>query len=344
MKFTQSIEGFSMIRKHGMCLVCIVFLIGSNIAGCGSDKENYENRRRGSADGLVLSKKQDIMVPLLVGAGRTEFTTAKQYSMSLEGCSSGLHYANIDAPIIKVYKNDRNCLVKLNRFTYKGSAWVPSSNKPFTTWQEGDVAYFVSKESPNLSLKVTVSSQLDNPISGAARVIYFFSDIRKGSNQTVEKPTISDSHDIGIEGQDAPPFSALSVSFAGISESGSGKFIFTLECNSKVTLVNNELTCEGLPLSQVSYLLVKDIYSSALDIEQAHSLFTTETPTFVMEDDMIEASAGGTVNGGFRTKTGNDILLSPGKMHTTPNMILILSANGTSFRYFNVDIELLSAQ
>jgi len=315
------------------------------LAACGPDIKSVSDapQNRGAESEGGQRELMAIAVDVQQDTNALRLAAATSFKMSLEGCASGLAYSNITeaTPNVDVYKYDQNCLIKLNSFVFNGIEYIPSSGDPFTTWLAGDIATFEDKNNPQNKIRVLVSTQLDNPISGTEAVAYTFVEIAAGLDKQIAKQVVGARHELSVGGQDATPLTIAAVSYTGMTAQGAGKFVFTLECGSAVTGSAPNLSCNGTALSNLKYRLVKDTFGGTLTYEQAQALFDGSEQT-VADADKLGVGAGGTTNGGFVTKSGASILTGPNQMHLNPQMILIVQAGGASYRYFNVDVTTLS--
>ena len=318
-------------------------LLALTLVGCGPDMINPNDSANSEQD---LDGGQEL-VTVSVGVQESDtplfsLAAATSFDMSLEGCQSGLAYANIldTNPNIDVYKFDQDCIVKLNQFVYGGVTWVPTVADPFDSWAVGDVATFEDNTDPTNTIRVVVAGQLDNPVSGTEAISYTFSEIQAGADETIAKNVVSDAHAISVSGQSAPNFTINAVSFTGITAAGAGQFSFTMACATNVsgTVGGDDLGCEGVDFSAITYKLIEDTYSGTLTIADASALFPTGESNITIATHGLDIGGGGTATGGFVTVT----LDGPAQMHSKPNMLLVLEASDTSYQYFNIDVTTLS--
>jgi len=316
----------------------LAFLAAIGLSACGpnfNDIADSEGNGEGSGEVVTVS----------VGVSESDqpffgLAAATAFSMSLDGCASGLTYATISDtnPNIDVYKFDQGCLVKLNSFDYGGVTYVPSAGDPFTSWIAGDLATFEESGNPANTIRVAVATQLDNPVSGTEAISYTFSEIVAGADEAIAKTVVSDAHAITVAGQAAPNFTISAVRFVGMTATGGGQFQFTLDCAGAFTgtVAGLDAACDGTLLSALTYNMVEDTYASVLTAADASTIFgggSTAVAAAQMNDP-----GGAAPSGGFVTLT----LTGPDLMHTKPNMILILEAAGTSYQYFNIDVTTLT--
>jgi hypothetical protein len=327
-----------LVTQSTLCLGLLTL-----VAACGPKLQSVSNSSQ--KDGSIQpddNRRETVTIGVGVEEGSTAgfaLAAATSYSMSLEGCASGLSYPSITQanPNVDVYKFDQGCLVKLNSFSINGISYVPTSGDPFGSWVAGDIATFEESGNPTNTLRVVVSSQLASPISGTESVAYAFSQIAKGADETLAKTVVGGSHSLSVAGQDATPLTIQAVSFVGMTAGGAGQFVFTLECGQNVTGTAPALSCAGTSMDDLKYRLVADTTSSSLDLTQAAALFDG-SETSIGNAQRLDVGQGGTTRGGFITVT----LDGPAQMHNNPNMILAIQAGGASYRYFNVDVTTLT--
>jgi hypothetical protein len=309
------------------------------VVACGPKMQNVAgNASEGQLDSDP-SRRETVSVGINLTEKSAGFSlaSATSYNMSLTGCASGLTIANITQanPSVSVYKFDRGCLIKLNSFVMNGFTYVPSAGDPFASWLANDVATFEVAGSPTNNYTVVVTSQLANPISGTENVAYSFTQITKGTDESIAKSVVGDSHALSVGGDEAPAISIAGVTYSGMTTAGAGQFVFKLGCDTAVTGVSPALLCSTNTLTSMQYRLVQDTYGSILTAAQAAALFPTGATT-VAAANLLPLVAG-TFNGGFNTITVN----GPNAMHTNPNMLLVVKA-GSSYKYFNIDVSTLT--
>jgi len=327
----------SQVLKSILCFTTL------GLMACGPDLKNVsDNQQNRGAESGENREMVTVDVDIQQRSG-LRLAAATSFSMSLEGCASGLTYPNITEANanIDVYKFDQGCIVKLNSFAYNGITYTPSAADPFTTWLAGDIAIFEDALNPNNKLRVIVNSQLSSPVAGTESISYSFGQVAAGADKLLAKQIVGDRHELSVSGQDATPMSISGASFVGMTNQGAGQFVFTLECAQVVTGTIPNLSCAGTALANIKYRLVKDTFGGVLTYDQAAALFNGSESS-IADAERLAPGQGGTTNGGFVTKSGAAVLTGPNQMHTNPNMIFILQAGGVSYRYFNVDVTPLS--
>ena len=286
---------------------------------------------------IKVNNERDIVV----NEGLLALTVnASAYSITVDSCISGLTATiNQGSGSVNVYKYDRGCLAKLTSFTYDSATYTPSSSDPFTTWQVGDEATFENTVDSNDLMYVSLVSTLSTPVVGSETISYSFSSTLQGASSSgILQATIGSGSDLIDGAQAAPPFSVYEMRFTGITSQNEGEFEFTFECDASQVGTD----CNGVDLSNVTYLLVEDTYSSAPTHANAESAFSGGGTSIDTVADILNTGEGGTTNGGFVSKSGASVLVGPQTLTSKPNMIIFLKAAGAtnSYRYFNVDINL----
>ncbi len=312
--------------------------------GCGPQMGSVTGSSKNSETGPTDSRRETVTISVgIEQSGSLALAAATSYSMALDSCVSGLTYSNITQanPNVDVYKFDQSCLIKLNSFTVNGISFVPSSADPFSSWIAGDLAIFEEAGNPSNALRVVVSSQLGSPIAGTESVAYSFSQIAQGTDSSLAKAAVGSSHSLSVSGQDATPLTIAALSFTGMTATGAGQFVFTLECAQNVTGTAPALACAGTSLDSLKYKLVKDTYGSTLTVAQASAIFDG-TELSIADSEKLALGAASAPKGGFATKSGASALTGPDQMHANPNMLLVIQVAASSYRYFNVDVSTLT--
>lgn len=297
-------------------------------AGLGGSSDDDNGSSSGSSQGELIT------IPVDVADQDAGFALAPatDFSILVEGCvSKQTDTATAADPDINVFKFDQGCRAKLTTFVTNGLTYIPTAGDPFTTWLAGDTATFEDQANPANLIAVSVTSTLDDPISGTEAVQYGFSQITAGIDQAVSASAVSDSHNFSVEGQAAPDFTITNVSFVGITGTGAGQFVFDLQCNLGQTAgTTTAVNCGDVSLADLDYKLIKDTFGSTMDISQAATIFAT-AGTSIQDTDVTNGI-------GFGTAT----LDGPDEIALNSNMILIIRAGGASFQYFNVDVSAIN--
>ena len=287
---------------------------------------------------VKVNNERDIVVK--EGASLFLAGNASAYSITVDSCISGLTATiNQGSGSVSVYKYDRDCLAKLTTFTYDGATYEPTSSDPFTTWQAGDEAIFENTLDSNDLMYVSLVSTLSTPVVGSETISYTFASTLQGASSSgILQATLGVGSDLIDGSQSVPPFSIYEMRFTGITSSNEGEFEFTFECD--ISIVGTD--CDGVDLSNVTYVLVEDTYSSAPSHANAETACSGGSTSIDTVTEKLATGEGGTTNGGFVTKSGASVLVGPQTLTSKPNMIIFLKAAGAtnSYRYFNVDINL----
>lgn len=331
----------SMITRSFFLLACL----GLCVACASEDEEDAVSQTNPPMVPMTPTGggRALLSIPVtLAKKGRTSLSLANatSYTIELAACASQYHStATETSSNLQVYSFDRGCLAKLTQFSINGFTYTPVTGSNFTTWQANDTALFEVSSDPTNQLSVKVISTLSDPVQATDAVAYQFSDIVKGSDETLGKVDVGDAHTMSVSGQAAPSFTIHSVEMVGItSPGGAGQFDFVLECTSNITGAGNTTACLDSLYVDLKYKLVKDTYGSTLNYAQAQSLFSSGTSSVDPATDTVAVGAGGTTHGGFNTVT----LDGPDQIHNNPNMILVIEVAGLSYLYFNVDITTLT--
>lgn len=298
------------------------------------------------------SAPKKVKIPLRVKYGTFGLagTDATAYSVSLAGCVSGYTATVTEADVdgIEAYKDDRSCLAKLTSFTTNGVVYNnTNTNKvDFTTWVANDTALFANAGGDTIRVKVI--SQLPTPIAGTETVVYNFSELLDGDDDTIGEASVSDPHAITVQSQQAPLFKMHTASYISMDDtSGAPELQFKMECvddptsgaPTSVAMTDGSATrtlCGLNDLNSITYKLVKDTYGDVLTISQAEAIFSTAGTSITIPTDQYHTDA---THDGFNTS----ILDGPGAIGTAGNehMLLVLKA-GLSFTYYNVDITTIT--
>ena len=322
------------MRSDFMKLLSVGLLAGA-LTACGPQlTDPNAGTAEGTKDTNSPAEGEFVTVGISVSESAAlgfSLAAATDFDMSLEGCASGLTYSGLNAttPNIDLYKFDQGCIVKLNSFQFGGNTYAPNGTDDFTSWTAGDLAIFVNTLDANDQLRVSVSSQVSDPVDAGDTIAYAFSEIQAGADELIAKSIVADNHTLSVDGVDAPNFTISAVSFQGITATGAGQFTFTLTCAGTMAGTDPNETCDGLNLQDIDYKLVADTYSGTLNQTNLDAIFPTGESSVAEVDETVD---------GFNTVS----LEGPAAMHANPNMILIIEASDTSYLYFNVDVTTLS--
>ena len=113
----------------------LIFLI--SIQACQGDGENFESGGNAGFESNVDNLGPMISVPISFGtsvSGLNLATPADQFTMSVEGCVSGLSYPLITEtnPSIDMYTYDQGCKAKLLSFVMGGKTYTPVVGSDFS--------------------------------------------------------------------------------------------------------------------------------------------------------------------------------------------------------------------
>ncbi len=310
-----------------------------SLAACGPKLQSVSDNQADTATDPDSTRRETVTVGVTMNqkAG-FRLASANSYDMTLSGCASGLSISGITQanPSVDVYKFDQGCSIKLNSFVMGGITYVPSLGDPFTSWAPGDIATFQEAGVPANNFTVVVTTQLNNPITGTEAVAYTFTQLAAGTDETIAKSVVGDSHALSVSGQDAPTFDIKGVTMTGMTAGGAGEFVLKAECDTAITGSAPNFVCGTTQITSLKYKLVKDTYSGTLTAAQAAAIFDGSETT-VDAADLLALGTSGATNGGFNSQT----VTGPALMHSNPNMLFIIKA-GASYKYFNVDVTTLT--
>jgi hypothetical protein len=261
------------------------------------------------------------------------------YSISLTDCSSGhtatITQANVDG--LEVYRDDRDCLVKLTQFTQGGKVYFPTSYDPFTTWQAGDTAIFDEAGEPGVQpYTLVMTSTIESPILGTELIQIGTDEVIKANTKgTILAVTLGAINSKLYTGGVVATMDLRSVTLTGLTAAGAGKFILVLECTTSIGATN---TCGTVPFSATDYILTQDTAGNAPTRAECEAYFAGGSTVITLPNDRVAPGASGTVNGGFITVE----MTGPAPMNTKPNMqFLIRTLVGTKYAWknFNIDVK-----
>jgi len=318
-------------------LITVVALILA--AACGAPPS--ENNRD-IAPSIAHSKKANTASS--EGFSLT-LANASNYLVHIAGCASGyVGDLSSSSPNANLYKGDRNCRGRLTTFTYRGTDFTPDPNFNFHTDLIGDTAVFLSGDLLTI-MDVTVLSQLSSPILAADHIDYEFHErpvasalggsalgLKLGVTGKARKVPTSVAPNLGY-------FSSLLIGEVAAIQTFNYKLSF--QCNT--LMVSGK--CGTQALTNISYLLVKDTYGGTPCVDgnvTACADMYRNNNVKIQSVDVIAPGTGGMPNGGFTTKTiGAKVLVAPNNVASNPEMLFVLSNNGsagTAFTFFNLDV------
>jgi len=307
-----------------------------SLVACGPKLQSVSESKGDSSNNPSDRETVNVGVSFTEKGAGFSLASATSFVMSLDGCASGLTVGSITQgnPGVNVYKFDQGCKVKLSSFVLSGLTYTPTVGDPFTSWAPGDVATF---SSGSLEMIVTVTSQLNNPITGTEAVAYSFTQLAAGADESVAESVVGDSHALSVGGIDAATVDVVGVTMNGMTAAGAGQFVFKVECLTNITGTAPALSCGNNLMTTLKYVLVEDTTGGTLTAAQAAALFASAGTT-VDAADQLPLGTPGAVKGGFNTQT----LTGPNAMHTHRSMLLVIQSGDTSYRYFNVDVSALT--
>lgn len=282
-----------------------------------------------------------ISIPIEFGSsseGLLELRKADGYFLKVDGCRSGYVGTATEATKeINIYRDDQNCLAKLESITLDGALFQPVPGSGFQNWQAGDLALFQKVGSTDTTLRVQVRSQLSSPVVTSDVISYSFSEMKQKEPTTIPNQSVSEPHSVSIDGELAPPFQIQLAAFKSINAEGAGLFEFTLQCNQLQTGTDLQSSCGGSLNKLIDYKLVEDTFAGKLEYKDALKLFESPGTYVLGPDNHIPGTLS--KNGGFKT-TGP--LSGPEEIHKKPKMILVLRRGGISFTYFNISVQTIT--
>jgi hypothetical protein len=253
-------------------------------------------------------------------------STATSLFVSVSGCASGYTVGSGASPtaittVVNLYKGDRGCLVKLEKFTL-GSATYSSQGAnavAFSSFAAGGVATFQDTVTASSIIKVFVNTQVESPLTGSSTVVYNFTDIQAGTTNTISQANVSTPVPLSATGQEAPNYTMPHARYLSTNVDGSGNLSFTLACGATVSGTGVTETCSGINLTtQLDYKLVENTYSGTLTVAQANTIFST-AGTAITADGTggtgttiaaagSDANSNTITNGGFYTSNGTPLV------------------------------------
>lgn len=352
-----------MPRKGFMVLawVLLVFLILTlTLVGCGR-KRRHENNKVNLPITLVRVNNLGLAVdePGVEGFGLT--ATATNLFVSVSGCASGnvVNATTVNTGTISVlYTGDRNCLVKLLRFTLGSTTYsaTAAGAMNFTTWLVGDAATFANISSSTDTIGVFVKTQVtQGGVTGSDTVVYAFTDVAAATTKSLVQASVSSGVSLPtLNSITAPNFTIQQVRFLDGSNSGGLQLAFTVSCSATVTGSSaSTYACSDYNIQNgIDYILVPDLYSQgAITLPQAYTAFLynveSSAGTSIVGAGGIDDAGNTLTNGGFFTSTTSPLTTQvfPGSYQ---NYVLFLRGkdslgNATGYQYFYVNVSLNSS-
>jgi hypothetical protein len=148
---------------------------------CSHKDNNDTPERRLSPISISLSYQTPTFLNFDEGESTDLFlapSVATNLVVSVSGCKSGytLSSFTITSGVVRLYKDDETCLIKLTGFTLGSTTYSSTGGTDFTTWLNNDVAIFKDTGSSS-TIKVFVNSQVTQAgVQTADTVVYNFTD------------------------------------------------------------------------------------------------------------------------------------------------------------------------
>jgi hypothetical protein len=267
--------------------------------------------------------------------GLANISTVKSMNIEVKDCSSGYKAVLSNIADLKLYRSDRNCRILLHGFSIMGEQFTGGP-------LEGQIGEYKMFYSPLRTMKVVISEMISNPIQDHDEIGYSIYEpieegdqidvmnLIRGPNRRVERITGS---------KNIPNFKLDFAKFiATIPCQKSFGLSFNLQCNvpMKWSGTPASLTCDRTRIKDISYILVKDVYSGNPSLKLLDRLFKSASIRVDEKKDYFRPNY--THNGGFKTARTNTILKSPNDTAKNSQMLLILRTYG-GYQYFNIDFN-----
>jgi len=302
------------------CLAATLFISACGKNGSDSNASGYEVIE------IPLGVDYDATQSFMAGAAITDWTIA------VSGCKSGYTTSVTStsaAPktAVGLYKFDQSCVAGLEKFTYGTSVFTKQGGGTLS----GVAGTSATFESGTKVLKVSISTQLDSPLSASSKAAFSFFEITKGTDSLPPGTKYSQGQGLSISGVEAPNFEISDIELTAIAAAdGAPTFNVKLECNNAIASgACSSASGDAQPMASMDVKIVDDTFGGAPTFADAETLFTTAgiTPT-------VDGTIG--TNGGMSA-----ILLGSGPLYSHRNTIVFIRyavTGGASYRYFNMDI------
>ncbi|MEI8028005.1 MAG: hypothetical protein WCI18_16765 [Pseudomonadota bacterium] len=253
---------------------------------------------------------------------------------AVSDCKSGFRSQAVQGAPLMLYPGDYGCLVKLTEFVMDGDTFSPSDSDPFTTWLPGDSAIFQGRLAPSKLIAVTITSQVSSPLQAQDQVIYKIGILQGSGSQPISLETIVLPRPT-LVADFAPQWKLTSMQLFGFSREGKGTYQFELQCKTRMVGSGLNSKCANVPLGELSYILVEDLWRGSPSVYEMTQLFSAGTRK-ISSSEVIAPSA--TKNGGFRTKAPRDksALEGPVPLSHDSKMLLIIRNAKSGFRIFQL--------
>lgn len=313
-----------------------VFAVTAFTVGCG--RETTDNAPRPS---FRLATRSAAIRPLQVPQ---DITSAR---VRIEGCKSGFAPEYSSSADIILYRGDRGCKGRLLRFTKDQTQFTPVPNYDFTDLSEGDWAIFAD-DTGTTPMKVTIASQVNDPVDATDSIRFIISPAPTDSSQfDILNMHLGKGTTVKTDPRDDPPAFRLHRSRLRntVPDGQTFRFVFDLECKRRLkqTTDPERASCAKNPLKNIRYVLVTDVYQDEpcdkQNADPCQALFDSGSQEVVPSEDMILPGDQDMRNGGFHTRDNlRESLVGPENIDQNREALLVLT-NGSSFQYFNVDLN-----
>lgn len=304
------------------------------ISACGQENGGLWGKKKGNSDAQAYEM---VEIPLgLSYEPRQSFmagSTVTDWTIAVTGCKSGYSTSVVSttaAPktAVGLYKFDQSCVAGLEKFTY-GTKVFTKQGGGTLSGAAGTTATF---ESGATSITVSISTQLDSPLSASSKAAFSFFEITQGGPSLPPGSKYSQGQGLSISGVESPNFEINDVELTAIADpEGTATFSLKFECNTAIAGgACNSASGDIQPMASMDAKIVDDTFGGAPTLANAETVFSTAgvTPT-------VDATIG--TKGGMKA----DLVGPTGKMYEHRNTIVFIRytvAGGASYRYFNMDI------
>ena len=309
---------FTLAATAGIAATLFVSACGKS----GSDSKAPEYEVVEIPLGVTYDTSQSFMAEASV----TDWTIA------VSGCKSGYTTSVTStsaAPktAVGLYKFDQSCVAGLEKFTYGTSVFTKQGGGTLS----GVAGTSATFESGTKILKVSISTQLDSPLSASSKAAFNFFEISKGTDSLPPGTKYSQGQSLSISGVEAPNFEINDVELTAIAATdGAPTFSIKLECNNAIASgACSSASGDPQPMASMDVKIVDDTFGGTPAFADAETLFAT-------------AGTTPTTDGTIGTKGGmSAVLLGAGPLYSHRNTIVFIRyavTGGASYRYFNMDI------
>lgn len=277
--------------------------------------------------------------------------------VSVSGCATGytLSTAAINSGTVKLYNGDKDCVVKLQSFTFGSTSYSATANGAtnFSAWTSGSVATFANTSSATDLIKVYVQTQVTaSGVLNTDTVAYTFTDIQAATADTLAKSGVQTGVPLSVTGAASPNFTIYQSRFLSTNSNGSANMSFTLQCGATLQGLSSDYSCSGSYFNNMDYILITDTYSQgAITVSQANTAFASNTPTsigsLVVGPGNSDLNSNTLTKGGFYTSNSSPLVTANSIYSSSLNNVLFLrlkdgNGNTLSYLYFYVDVASLA--